>query len=87
MSQPVYYGETTVTSSAWTRVSFGFFNLYLIIVIPDRDNTDDLLISFDAVNTHGSLLPGEPLNLTDKKNNHIYLMAASGTQVARVWAY
>lgn len=87
MSQPIFFQDSTVGSSSWKRIDFGFFNRSLIIVSADRTNTDDLYFSTNGSDIMGRIIRAEPLNMTDKKNNHVYLKAKSGTQAYRIWAY
>lgn len=86
MSQPVYFSDTTVTTT-YTRFQFNFNPKFLISFSADRANTDDLYISYDGQNIHYRLQAGEPLNVTSSFVNGVYVKAKSGTQALRLYAY
>lgn len=86
MSQPIKFVDSTA-GSTYTKIDFGFRALRNIIISADKANTADLNISFDGSTLEGTIERGEPLNLVNKKADHIYIKSASGTQGFRLWAY
>ena len=71
------------TNGASTGLVFKATNL----VIVNDSGTDDIEFSWDGTNTHGHVLPGEPLNLGGLDFSEIWIKKSSGSATFRIWAY
>lgn len=96
MSQPLFYYDTgnfqgginTPLTTSWIYLAFLFPTKVQITIAPEYSNTDVIYFSKDGVNIEGRLNPQDAmLNLPCKRRTGIWLMANSGNQNARVWAY
>ena len=82
-----YYPATGKQTAAvlFTIFDIGFKATNLVIV--NDSGTDDMEFSWDGTNTHGHVLPGEPLNLGDLDFSVIWVKKSAGSATFRIWAY
>ena len=77
-------GKQTAQAT-FTVVTIGFKAANLVIV--NDSGTDDIEFSWDGTNTHGHVIPGEPLNLGGLDFSEIWIKKSSGSATYRIWAY
>jgi hypothetical protein len=83
-----YYEKinTTKTSVGWgaaKRFNFPAFRLLLW----NKSKCDTVEWSFDGINVHGELSPGESIAFDGLNQKQIYFRSPSGAQWVRVWAW
>lgn len=77
---------TDAVSNSWVSLPFGFSS-HSITVIND-DALLDLWVSFDGVNIHLKLKPGDGQTMDYRRQNGIWLQSSAVGPIAyRAWAY
>jgi len=81
-----YYPATgKQTATAGFTVYHVGFKAANVIIIND-DGINDIEFSWDGSNTHGHVIPGEPLNLGDVEFEEIWIKGTESPSF-RIWAY
>lgn len=77
---------TDAVSNSWVSLPFGFSSFSMTVI--NDDVTLDLYISFDGVNTHLKLKPGDGQTMDYRRQSGIWLQSSAvGPIEYRAWAY
>jgi len=91
-SANAFYIDNTVAAltTSFVQRSFGFTSIS--ITVANDDTKDTLIYSFNGVNTHGRLRPGEGFSMDNRAHSSIWLkkvdgIPTPGSGLYRSWSY